>query len=571
MKVALISDSLQTPSGFGTQSKILAHGLIAKGHDVHVLGAIRPPDADDVVGLTEWFVSEMDAPGIDSIITRVQPDVCIAFSHMHALGGLMQSRAIPQNCPMYLWLPWEGVSLPIGVEEMFAEFPSENIVHVSEYSRKLWADAGIGGYGTIYHSIDPAIYNPVSEGQQIALREKWSHKLNADVSSKTVIVAVDRNHQRKRWDKVFDYVRRLHDAGWPVQLIANTPKVGGPPFGHDLEKTAAIFGVAQHVVFTDFDWQKYIPNEDIAELYQMSDFRVSMSEGEGLGIPSLEAMACGCPNIAPNHTAFPEVLGQASKSLVPIAGHTLRFDAMFGDASVVGAVERTVELLRDKKAYEQLRQDGVAQADKFQPQKMIDEWDSVINRESYVPRYTKYRYGWFHQRTEHNARVLIANVCKRVDPHASVKVFGTFLGEPVDVLTYSGLRVTGYETCGHTATFATPHSNKWTHVVGSYTDPTPLSAVTILWDSLPQVPEEDWDKLVDALARSPWMIIKHGYMPTFSDTPVDTQKFNAMLGERGMHRRVDIENIVSSGASIPMLPFQIWHSQSPDQVPAGFR
>jgi len=570
LKIALICDSINTPSGFGTQAKILANGLAARGHEIHVLGAVRPPDSEETAGITEWFADTMDLDAIDNLVFRIEPDACVAFSYHHALGNLMRSRSMPQNCPTFLWLPWEGATLPAGAADMFADFPAENIVHISNYSRKLWEDAGIVGGPTVYHAIDQDVFKPVSDGELVALREKWSEKLGKVITNGKIIVAVDRNHVRKRWDKIFDYVRRLHDAGHPVQLIANTPKGGSGPMGYDQPNLADIFGVSEHVIFTDFDWQKYIPTTDIAELYQMSDFRVSMSAGEGFGLPTAESMACGCPNIVPDHTAFTEVLGPLEASLIPVAGNVSLFDAQFGDASVVGAVDRTIELINDHVRYTSLRLHSIDRARRFDPEAMVNEWEGRLKTADPV-RGTKYRYGWFNQRNEHNARAVASNVCRRIDPHASVKVFGSYLGDIVDVLCYSGLRVLGFDTNRDAIENSTPHSKKWTQHVDSYLFPTQLTAVAVMWDCLEQVPEDTWEDFVDALRRSPWVVVKNQSPRMFGTKPADAQKFTAVMGEKGMHRRVDIENMVASSMNIPMLPFQVWHSTSAEQVPEGFR
>jgi glycosyltransferase involved in cell wall biosynthesis len=55
-----------------------------------------------------------------------------------------------------------------------------------------------------------------------------------------------------------------------------------------------------------------VEDEDIAFLYSQALCFAFPSLYEGFGVPAIEAMACGCPVIAANSSALPEVLGEAA-------------------------------------------------------------------------------------------------------------------------------------------------------------------------------------------------------------------------------------------------------------------
>jgi glycosyltransferase involved in cell wall biosynthesis len=75
----------------------------------------------------------------------------------------------------------------------------------------------------------------------------------------------------------------------------------------DIHSIPKHFGVQDRVKFLG-----YVPNEDLATLYQGATAFIFPSLYEGFGLPILEAMACGCPIAASNTSSIPEVGGSAA-------------------------------------------------------------------------------------------------------------------------------------------------------------------------------------------------------------------------------------------------------------------
>jgi glycosyltransferase involved in cell wall biosynthesis len=73
-----------------------------------------------------------------------------------------------------------------------------------------------------------------------------------------------------------------------------------------LKKQIAELRLENKVIFTGF-----IPDEDLARLYNAAALLVFPSLEEGFGLPAIEAMACGTPVAASNCGSLPEVVGAA--------------------------------------------------------------------------------------------------------------------------------------------------------------------------------------------------------------------------------------------------------------------
>jgi glycosyltransferase involved in cell wall biosynthesis len=71
-------------------------------------------------------------------------------------------------------------------------------------------------------------------------------------------------------------------------------------------------GLKEKVIFPGF-----IPEEDLAALYNLSRLFVYPSLYEGFGLPVLEAMACGVPVITSNVSAMPEIAGDSALLIDP--------------------------------------------------------------------------------------------------------------------------------------------------------------------------------------------------------------------------------------------------------------
>lgn len=94
-----------------------------------------------------------------------------------------------------------------------------------------------------------------------------------------------------------------------------------------------------------------VPREDLVGIYNGAEVFVYPSLYEGFGLPVLEAMSCGCPVIASNISAIPEVTGETAVLIDPLSESEI-FTAM-----------RLIS--QDHFKAEQMRQAGLVRAQLF--------------------------------------------------------------------------------------------------------------------------------------------------------------------------------------------------------------
>ncbi len=141
-------------------------------------------------------------------------------------------------------------------------------------------------------------------------------------------------------------VRQEESQGWHVVLVGDYQGDSFLGCYHELVDLVRALGIGECVTFTGF-----VPDEDLALLYNAAAMLVLPSKGEGFGLPVVEAMACGLPVAASNRNSLPEVLGGAG----------LLFDPD-SDQAIAACILR---LLRDPALCAELRARGLTRAEAY--------------------------------------------------------------------------------------------------------------------------------------------------------------------------------------------------------------
>lgn len=114
----------------------------------------------------------------------------------------------------------------------------------------------------------------------------------------------------------------------------------------DIFKLVEELKLVEEIIFTG-----YLPDEDLALLYNGAGVFVYPSLYEGFGLPPLEAMACGTPVVTSNVSSLPEVVGDAGLMVPPLESKAI--------AEAIGSV------LANQQLADQLREKGIQRAQNF--------------------------------------------------------------------------------------------------------------------------------------------------------------------------------------------------------------
>jgi len=140
----------------------------------------------------------------------------------------------------------------------------------------------------------------------------WSPELTKDKRLPYIVGMVAKNHPRKRWDIFFDVVANAVKAG---KRIAALPYVMTEQYwliGNIIQAVEEYYGVKLNII-KPFDYEAFfgLPEEEQARWLAKMDIHMLVSMGEAWGLPVLETLSMGIPNLTTMYGAVLEWCGTA--------------------------------------------------------------------------------------------------------------------------------------------------------------------------------------------------------------------------------------------------------------------
>ena len=278
-------------------------------------------------------------------IARLKPDVYISLIDPWLIGhAVVSTNQI--GIPYLGYIPVDGYPLSYAWKDIFKMLHTP--VWMSNFGAQVWDDfcseynsEGKAPLQTrdaaldcradqenavIYHGVDLEVFKPISNEQ------KELKKVQLGIDFDTLFLSVGRNTNRKQIPRLLEAFRKMLDKHPDPSSVGMMLHVGDPTDtmgmgGWNLELLVQHLGLHENVAFTDNSDNPLfgLTREEMARLYQLSDVHILSTGGEGFGIPTAEAMACGIPVILPDNSTGPELIGEFGEVvrgiLVPCSTH----------------------------------------------------------------------------------------------------------------------------------------------------------------------------------------------------------------------------------------------------------
>lgn len=199
---------------------------------------------------------------------------------------------------------------------------------------------------TVYNFIDDRVYS-----KKDAAHLKREYGIHED---EKVVIHVSN----------FRKVKRVQDVVYSFQLIQRQINsklllVGDGPEMTFVSKLVRELGITDKVLFLG-------KQDNLEELYSLSDVMLLLSEKESFGLVLLEAMACGVPCIGTNTGGIPEVINEGQTGYL----------CEVGDIEKVS--QRAIQLLSNEELHKKMSEHAVFTARQaFHSDKIVSQYESI--------------------------------------------------------------------------------------------------------------------------------------------------------------------------------------------------
>ena len=319
------SNSLNVPSGYGTQTKQFLPRLRSKGYGVALAanyGVQGSPfmTQDNILVLP----SVSDAALNDIIVGHYQytkSDLLITLYDPHTYN-----RDVMNQISWCAWCPVD--STPLAPANAHSLKSAKWIWAMSRHGEAQLRAAGFDNVAYVPHGIDSTIFKPTDRPRARATMNRNS---GGNFIDKFVVVANSANKgtpSRKGFYEMLAAFKAFSDARDDAVLYLHTEAMGVFQ-GEHMPATLEMLHIAPEKVIFPPQYQfvcGMLDENYMVDVYNAADVFLSTSHGEGFGIPIVEAQLSGCPVIVTKSSAMTELCmtGKTipSTTYMPVAGCT---------------------------------------------------------------------------------------------------------------------------------------------------------------------------------------------------------------------------------------------------------
>ena len=383
MRVLWISDSPETPSGFGNVTRFVCGGLAARGHQVSILGW-QTKQAHDWNGCRVHPVGS-DPMGSDALyayLIRHRPSLVIALADVWWLPYFGSPHVRRQmeltGTPWALYFPVDGNTadglLPPSWVELLhtVDVP----IAMSRYGQRIAADCGVA-CEYIPHGVDLGVFAPPPN------REQAKREVGAE--GRFLVLSDSRNQPRKLLPRLLDAFARFAEGRPDALLHLHTDSrdefARSPTYSYDVRADVRQLGLERQVRFSPgFSMRAGggLTLEALAAYYRAADVHLSASSGEGFGLPTLQAAAAGAVPLAGAYSASLELVEGHGEPIAIEDWSETEFGIRRALVDVEDAAARLVRLYDDRDLLRRRSLESHEFAQAYDWERVVSSWDDLL-------------------------------------------------------------------------------------------------------------------------------------------------------------------------------------------------
>tara|TARA_R100000008_G_scaffold372_2_gene341 strand:- start:31049 stop:32335 length:1287 start_codon:yes stop_codon:yes gene_type:complete len=308
-KILVISDHPLSPSGVGTQTKNFCEALLKTGRYKFVcLGGAIKHNSYEPITIDPWgsnfIVYPVNGYGtheiVRSTIQKEKPDALWFMTDPRFYVWLWEiENEIRANIPMIYYHVWDNFPYPQFNNKYYSS--TDEIVAISKVTDEIIKNVTPDSHCCyIPHAVNSSIFHKLKDPTRKTMAQDLKEKVLSSASpelinpNKKIFFWNNRNARRKQsgtlvwWFKEFlDEVG--HDKA--CLLMHTDPR---DQHGQDLPHIIEHLGVDKGQIFIS---SEKVDQDRLADMYNIADFTINISDAEGFGLATLESLSCGTPII----------------------------------------------------------------------------------------------------------------------------------------------------------------------------------------------------------------------------------------------------------------------------------
>lgn len=311
-KIVVLTDFDPTGSGYKTIAVPLLTRLANMGHEIKVAGLMYR-------GEENWYPFSVipcrdlqeGVAIINNLMPLWNPDIILVAMDLPIQKKIFEQVSKFQK--KYIAItPLENP--PLCMEWAMPLFQMDKVFFISQMGTDAAEKVGLRNVEHLQVGIDLETWHPAT------LEEKETIRKGLDIPQDAfVVLTVADNQERKNLWAALEAVARLKkEIERPLRYLLVTRVEN--PYGWRLKDLIHDLDIKKEVVL----FERGLPISSLWGLYATADVYLQTSKAEGLGLPVMDAMACGVPVVATDTGALTELLA-------PDKGHLVPADYVFTD------------------------------------------------------------------------------------------------------------------------------------------------------------------------------------------------------------------------------------------------
>jgi len=382
MRILWISDSPDTPSGFGNVTRFVCEGLVKRGHSVSIIGW-QSKQEQEWKGCKVFPASgAMGSRSLFPFLVRYRPEIVIALGDVWWLPYFTAPHVRRQmqltDTPWALYFPIDGDmpggALPQSWIEMLTEVDIP--IAMSEFGRDAAKNSGIA-CKYIPHGVDRGYFYPPADREQA--------KAEVDAQGKFLILSDSRNQPRKMLPRLLDVFAKFavgrRDALLHLHTDPEDEFTKSGIYSYDVRADLKLLGIESQVRFTPgmkLEKGGGVPLEQLAKYYRAADVHLLASSGEGFGLPTLQAAAAGAVPMACDYSASRELVRGHGEAIDIAEWSENEFGIRRALIDVDDAVRKLAMFYDDRALLAERSKQSARFAAVYDWKTILDQWDELL-------------------------------------------------------------------------------------------------------------------------------------------------------------------------------------------------